>query len=111
LVQHPDVLIVRGGIIGCVTAYELAGRGLAVTLLEQAGLGSGASGANGSLIWPQAMARTVHLELSVANQRLFPSLGEELETDLPANRAPPLAGFQVSTEALPRQCVFMRTLS
>jgi sarcosine oxidase subunit beta len=79
---RPDVLVVGGGVIGCGVAYELAGRGLRVTLLERAGLCSGASGANGSLIWPQGMKKNVHVELSMANWRLFPGLGEELGTDL-----------------------------
>lgn len=78
----PDVLVVGGGIIGCAVAYELAGEGLTVSLLDRAGLCSGASGANGALIWPQAMARGVTLDLALANFRLVPALGEELGVDL-----------------------------
>ena len=90
----PDVLIVGGGVIGCGVAYELAGRGLRVTLLERAGLCSGASGANGSLIWPQGMKRNVHVELSMANWRLFPALGEELGTDLQYHRTGGLVAIE-----------------
>src|SRR3989454_1527114 len=54
---RPDVLIVGGGVIGCAVAYELAKEGLRVTLLERTGLCAGAWGANGALIWPQAMHR------------------------------------------------------
>ncbi|PKB82211.1 MAG: hypothetical protein BZY88_04935 [SAR202 cluster bacterium Io17-Chloro-G9] len=39
-----DVVIVGGGIVGCLTAYLLAGQGLKVTLLEADALGSHASG-------------------------------------------------------------------
>jgi len=59
---RPDVLIVGGGVIGCAVAYELAKERLRVTLLERDGLCAGASGANGALIWPQAMTRGVALE-------------------------------------------------
>jgi glycine/D-amino acid oxidase-like deaminating enzyme len=41
-----DVVVVGGGIAGTTIAWELARRGLAVTLFEQASLGAGASGRN-----------------------------------------------------------------
>ena len=82
----PDVLVVGGGVIGCGVAWELAGRGLRVRLVERAGLCSGASGANASLIWPQAMKRSVALELTLANFRFFPTLTEELGTDIAYRR-------------------------
>lgn len=45
-----DVLVVGGGLTGCATAYELARRGAAVTLLERSEVNAGASGVNaGSL--------------------------------------------------------------
>jgi len=78
MMAAPDVLIVGGGVIGCAVAYELATRGVRVCLVERAGICSGASGANGSLIWPQAMKRDIALEFSLANARRFPTLGEEL---------------------------------
>ena len=39
-----------GGIVGCACAYQLASRGLAVTLLERAELAAGASGRNHGLL-------------------------------------------------------------
>jgi sarcosine oxidase subunit beta len=92
--RAPDVLIVGGGIIGCATAYELAGRGLRVSLLERAALCGGASGANGALIWPQSMKRDVVLDLGMANWRLFPTLGEELGTDLEYRRTGGLVAIE-----------------
>jgi len=85
-VAVPEVLIVGGGVIGCAVAYELARHGVKVRLLEGAGLCSGASGANGALVWPQAMARGIGLTFSLANFRLFPALGEELGVDLEYRR-------------------------
>lgn len=40
----PDVLIVGAGVIGCATAYYLAGEGAHVTVIEQESVASGASG-------------------------------------------------------------------
>jgi glycine/D-amino acid oxidase-like deaminating enzyme len=42
----PDVVVVGGGIIGAASAYELARRGVGVTLFERAELAAGASGRN-----------------------------------------------------------------
>lgn len=83
----PDVVVVGGGVIGCAVAFELISRGVTVRLLERAALCSGASGANGSLIWPQAMKRSLSLELTLANFRLFPTLGEEIGVDLAYRRS------------------------
>jgi glycine oxidase len=45
----PDVVVVGGGIIGAACAFELASRGVSVTLLERAELAAGASGRNNGL--------------------------------------------------------------
>jgi glycine/D-amino acid oxidase-like deaminating enzyme len=45
----PDVVVVGGGIIGAACAYELAGAGASVTLLEREELAAGASGRNNGL--------------------------------------------------------------
>lgn len=47
-----DVLVIGGGVIGVCAAYELAGRGARVTLIEQQEIASGASNGNGGLIVP-----------------------------------------------------------
>jgi len=47
-----DVLIIGGGVIGVCTAYELAGKGARVTLIERQEIASGASYGNGGLIVP-----------------------------------------------------------
>lgn len=46
----PRVIIIGGGIIGAASAYHLARRGVAVTLLEREALGVGASSGNAGLI-------------------------------------------------------------
>jgi glycine/D-amino acid oxidase-like deaminating enzyme len=45
-----DVVVVGGGIIGCAVAYELAGRGASVILVERSELAAGASGRNHGLL-------------------------------------------------------------
>ena len=39
-----DAVVVGGGIVGCLTAYLLARRGMKVTILERDSVGSHASG-------------------------------------------------------------------
>ena len=46
------VAVVGGGVVGCFTAYRLAALGVRVTLLEQAGPGSGATGNSAGNIQP-----------------------------------------------------------
>jgi sarcosine oxidase subunit beta len=48
----PEVVVVGGGIIGAACAYELARRGVSVTLIERADLAAGASGRNQGLWVP-----------------------------------------------------------
>lgn len=95
---RPDVLIVGGGVIGCAVAYELAKEGLRVTLLERAGLCAGASGANGTLIWPQAMHRGMALDLTLACARVFPTLGEELGADIEYRRTGGMVAIETETQ-------------
>jgi glycine/D-amino acid oxidase-like deaminating enzyme len=80
--SNPDVLIVGGGVIGTSVLYHLARAGVRARLLERAGLCGAASGANGALIWPQGMKRTLYLEMSLASYAMFPDLSETLGVDL-----------------------------
>ncbi|NQW17222.1 MAG: FAD-binding oxidoreductase [Chloroflexi bacterium] len=50
--RSSDVLIVGGGVIGCLTAYYLAKGGVSVTLVEADGIASGASGTSGGWLTP-----------------------------------------------------------
>ncbi|WP_237217877.1 NAD(P)/FAD-dependent oxidoreductase, partial [Falsiroseomonas oryziterrae] len=51
-VQEAEVAIVGAGYTGLATALALAGRGVAVTVLEATEPGAGASGANGGQVIP-----------------------------------------------------------
>lgn len=50
--MRSDVVIVGGGVIGCALAYELAGRGLGVTVLERDALGAHASTVAAGMLAP-----------------------------------------------------------
>jgi D-amino-acid dehydrogenase len=49
---EPEVVVVGGGAIGVSAAYELARRGVRVTLLERGELGDGCSAGNAGLVCP-----------------------------------------------------------
>lgn len=75
-----DCLVVGGGIIGLSLAYELANRGLKVTLVEQGNLGGQASAAAAGILGPlQEFDQPGALfELGLASLALYPQWIEEL---------------------------------
>ncbi|MFG3114040.1 glycine oxidase ThiO [Streptomyces sp. NPDC048197] len=78
---HPDVLVIGGGIIGLVTAWRAAGRGLTVAVADPAPGGGAAHVAAGML----AAVTELHygeqtlLGLNLASARRYPRFVEELE--------------------------------
>lgn len=52
MAADPQVLIIGGGIAGVTTAYELAGRGLRVTVIDKGRIGYGCSYGNAGWITP-----------------------------------------------------------
>src|ERR687896_2552025 len=82
----PDILIVGGGVMGLLAAYELRGRGLGVTILERDQPGRQASWASAGIL-----SKTVnwqggdpYTDLRGASVSLYPTLVAALqdETDL-----------------------------
>jgi glycine/D-amino acid oxidase-like deaminating enzyme len=76
-----DVVVIGGGIVGAATAYELAGRGLAVTLLEAEHLAFGATGRNLGYVWVHTRKPGTELDLVMDTRRRLPTLAEELGSD------------------------------
>ena len=61
-----DVVIVGGGVVGCMAAYELSQAGLQVTLLERGQLGSEASSAS-EASWYPFTSRTMEKQTLCSN--------------------------------------------
>ncbi|MDP6273134.1 MAG: FAD-binding oxidoreductase [Dehalococcoidia bacterium] len=74
-----DVLIVGGGIIGCLTAYYLSQRELSTIVIEADGIASGASGTSAGWLTPYSHENDpAMLALSPATLRLHAELSETL---------------------------------
>lgn len=83
-----DVIVIGSGIVGSATAYELAKRGIKVTVLEKySNVGDGASSRNGAGV---RLGGRVSPEAELAAKAIYdiwPSLGQELDADLEYVRA------------------------
>lgn len=81
--MRADVVVIGGGVIGCATAYYLAGRGQRVVLVEAHELASGASRACDGFIILQSKQPGLHLELALESRREYERLrrdyGDALE--------------------------------
>lgn len=76
-----DVLIVGGGVIGSGIAFELAKRGVPVTLVERGKIGGEASWASAGVLSPPTRPwyRPERVELNQLSLRRYPDLVAELE--------------------------------
>lgn len=76
----PDVLVIGGGVIGLSVAYELAGQGLSVTIVDQAGFGQEASWAGAGMLPPgnSFAATTTEARLRSASSDLWPAWQAQL---------------------------------
>ncbi len=81
--NHPDVLIIGGGVIGLTAAYFLVREGIGVELMDQGDLGQEASWAGAGIIPPgdPAKARTPFEQLRARSFVLFPRLSAELKEE------------------------------
>ena len=79
--QRPDVAIIGGGIAGCASAYYLAKKGLAVTLLEKGEIAGEQSGRNWGFV-RQQLRDPLEIPLMIACSRLWQGLEAELEADI-----------------------------
>ena len=87
LPSSTDVVVIGGGVAGTAAAYQLARRGMQVTLVEMRGICSGASGRNagqtgsGGSSLVSKVGRAVHQITSENFRMLTSELPEELDDD------------------------------
>jgi len=79
----PDVIVIGGGVIGLSIAWELAGQGLSVRVLEQGTFGCEASWAGAGMLPPgnSAHAQTSEARLRGATHQLWPGWSETLKSN------------------------------
>ena len=81
LPKTTDIVIIGGGIVGCLVAYQLAKQKVRVLLLERSRFGSNASGATVGVIsplWHVDHSIKPMWDLGVRSLDLFPRLAAEL---------------------------------
>ncbi|MDD4570206.1 MAG: FAD-dependent oxidoreductase [Tepidanaerobacteraceae bacterium] len=80
--QSTDVVVIGGGVIGCSVAYQLAKKGVSVTLIEENDIASGTSGACDKAVLLQSKNPGLHLKMALEGVKLFPDLRKELDMDI-----------------------------
>lgn len=80
MTEHPDVLILGGGVIGLTTAYCLAREGARVAVIDKGDFGQEASWAGAGILPPAnpAFARSPFEQLHAQSAGLLPQLSAEL---------------------------------
>jgi glycine oxidase len=80
MTEHPDVLILGGGVIGLSTAWFLAEAGVRATIVDKGDFGQQASWAGAGIISPAnpAYARTAYEQLHARSVALYPELARTL---------------------------------
>lgn len=77
-----DVIVVGAGYLGCSISYYLSRAGLKTLLIDQGGIGAGASSANYGDIQIQDAELEHSLPMVLAGKASYDTISEELEADL-----------------------------
>lgn len=101
MAQHPDVLILGGGVIGLTTAYFLTREGLTVEIVDRADLGQEASWAGAGILTAPAAHPTTPLDRLLAlSRQLTVALSEDLrDTTHLDNGYVPCGGLALDADA------------
>jgi glycine oxidase len=77
-----NIVIVGAGVVGCAVAYELASRGAAVRVIDERGIGLGATRASAGMLAPYTEGHIPALrELGVHSLRLYDDFISRLRAD------------------------------
>ncbi len=76
----PDVIIVGGGIVGSLLAYDLAGLGVSVTLLERQEIAKEASWASAGIVSPPVESMGTRAEMARLAYERYPALVADVES-------------------------------
>lgn len=77
--SSPDVIVVGGGVVGCSLAYDLAGLGVSVTLLERQEIAREASWASAGIISPPVESMGTRAEMALLAYGRYPALVADVE--------------------------------
>ncbi len=80
--NHTQIAIVGGGVVGLAIGWQLARRGHATTVFERQHIGCGASGVAGGMLAAQAEAEPgeeILHQLLLQSQRMWPTFAQDLE--------------------------------
>lgn len=72
-----DIIVIGGGIMGCCSAYELAGRGLKVAVFDKRSIGEGPTG-NSSAIIRQHYSNELTARMAQYSLRVFQDFEERI---------------------------------
>ena len=82
-IDHSEITVIGGGVIGCFIAYYLSKAGKDVVLVEKGDVGAGASGANDACIMAQSKKPGPKLRLAIhSSNTLWENLADELDHDI-----------------------------
>ncbi len=90
-----EAVVIGGGFIGCSIAYQLAKRGVAVTLVEREHIAWGASGRNAGQVSPAAGYTDAFLPFTVANFAMLREMEGELDAEFQFRLS---GGMEIVTE-------------
>jgi glycine oxidase len=99
--HSPDVIVIGGGVIGCMLAYDLTRAGATVELIERGDLAREASAASAGIISPPTRDMGARTHLVLTSFRRYPGLLGEVEEQV-GRRIPRVMSGRIEVSADPQ---------